>query len=316
MGNNKIILPRRSFLFNLLSMPFVYSSALSASNVEQGSNKKVIDWSHGLPPLFCTAYIDPGILSQQDQEKNVSRYPIALVPQDSREHFRKWRDTVRNYNPDIKLLAYQMVIEETTVPGPGHSILSKTQKSWVTYPGGITPTVTYRTAPNRRQKRIYDPREKEWQENFINACLITLKSYPYDGLFLDQCTIYGKAALNPLVRNKMFLALGETIDKLRNEVGDKILIANSRYNWSSLNGELNESRSEQLAEETGKVSGRYKPRIELFQYYMKNSGDVLQAKTMFRKALENQVFFASSINAQTVKWHQFYDEVMNEYVVV
>lgn len=76
-----------------------------------------------LAPLYAVAYVNPLLPDQQGQETTVAKYPMALVPQDDREPFRKWRDQVRQLNPLIVLLGYQMTSLETTSPGPGHDRL-------------------------------------------------------------------------------------------------------------------------------------------------------------------------------------------------
>jgi hypothetical protein len=278
----------------------------------QASELAGFGWSHGMPPLFCTAYIDPGIDSQKGQERFVAKYPLALVPQDDRKHFRRWRDDVRNINPEIKLLAYQMVIEETTVPGPGHDFLRQVKDSWVSYPGGYTPTVTFRTAVGKRDHRIYDPRSNEWQNRFLEACHKTLNSYPYQGLFLDQCTVYAKAALIPSVRDEMHAALQSALYELRKAHPDKIIIGNSRYSWGGLNGEMNESRPLDMAKESSHYQWHVKPRYELFHYYMNSHLDEV-AKDLFVKAISNQMFYGAGINAQTVRWYPFMDDVLSEH---
>lgn len=286
-------------------------------STELDNNNKTINWSQGIKPLFCTAYIDPGIDVQKNQEKCVAKYPIALVPQDNRKHFVRWRDKVRGINPNIKLMGYQMVIEETAVPGPGHDILRTIDNSWVKYPGGYTLKVTYKTAPEKNKyKRVFDPRQPEWQRGFIESCEATLNSYPFDGLFLDQCTIYIKAAINPITRSEMHEALNETLHELRRRVGDKILLGNSRYNWEALNGEMNESRPAELVNETRLTEKHYQPRLELFHYYMKNFNEPEKVRAMFQLALNNKVFFGTSINAQTVRWHELFDELLNNYTII
>lgn len=280
------------------------------------SESKTINWSQGMKPLFCTAYIDPGIDIQKNQEHFVAKYPLALVPQDDRKHFVLWRDKVRNINPDIKLLGYQMVIEETTVPGPGHDIMRALNNPWVKYPGGYIPRVTYKTAPKENPyKRIFDPRKQEWQKAFIDSCMAVLDSYPFDGLFLDQCTIYAKAAIVPATRLEMFQALDETLHKLRRSVGDKILIGNSSYNWAALNGEMNESRPTKLPKETRLTEEYFQPRLELF-YYLKNINESEKVRAMLQLALNNKAFFGTSINHQTVRWHKLFDEVLSDYTIV
>lgn len=311
------MIDRREFVKNLsiasagLMLPALNACAQSQNKV--WSFGKQLSWTNGVPPLFCLAYIDPGIKVQQGQEQQVAKYPIALVPQDSRRHHKAWRDRIKNINPDIKMLAYQMVIEETTVPGPGHDVLRSLKDSWVKYPGGFKPTVTYKTAVNQRQFSIYDPRIAEWQEGFIKACDAVFSDYPYDGLFLDQCTIYGKAAINPMTRKDMFDALQEVILILREKYPHKIIVGNSRYSWQGLNGEMNESRPKDIVKESQPFTGHVTPRYELFHHYMKDHSQVDTAKAMMRLAIENNMYFGAGINAQTVRWYDFMDEVLAEY---
>ena len=267
-----------------------------------------------MKPLYCLAYINPGVESHKDQEKYVAKYPIALVPQDERSYYRKWKDDVKTLNPDLKFLAYQMVIEETTVPGPGHEHMRRfAQNAWATYPGGFTPTITFSTSVTKKRKRIYDPRSEVWQDSFINACEKTLESYPYEGLFLDQCTVYAKAALLPQARAEMMIGLEQTLIRLRERFPDKLILGNSSYNLTGLNGEMNEGRENDLAKEMAYYQGHADPRIELFHYYMQGQDDITTAKEKFKIALANKAFFGTGVNAQTIRWYDFFDEILNEY---
>jgi len=278
------------------------------------AGKPLIDWSYGMRPLFCIAYIDPGIKSQQGQEEQVAKYPIALVPQDDRAHFRWWRERVRRLNPNIKMLAYQMVIEETTVPGPGHDVMRSAEKSWF-HRGEISPTVTYRTSTSAKRKRIFDPRLDEWQEKFLSACDQTLRSDDYAGIFLDQCTIYRSIIRNPIVYREMTDALQQTLLALRERHPSKIIIGNSRDSWLGLNGEMNESRPKDLKKETRILPDRGSSRLELFHYYMQNHHDTEAARKLFLLALENKAFFGVNVNAQTVREYKFIDEVLDDYII-
>lgn len=289
--------------------PFILGSSSSVT-------KQSIDWSHGHKPLFCVAYIDPGIDSQKGQEAEVAKYPIALVPQDNRLRFRRWRDRVRRLNPDIKLLAYQMVIEETGVPGPGHDVMRALKNSWVRYKGGIVPTVTFRTNVSNKRKRIFDPRHEPWQQALVQACQITLLSDDYDGLFLDQCTVYDKAALDPRVKREMLAALGTTLDTLRNSLPNTLIIGNSHYSWPALNGEMNENRPKQAAKEFLIDERRRLPRVELFHKYYRNGDAVGELERYFKIALENKAFFGCALNAQTTRWLPMFDRVLANYEIV
>ena len=317
--NNKL-LARRDFIKQvatgafLISMPNIVNA--DNSNIIQPASK-IIDWSSGMKPLYCLAYINPGVESHKGQEASVAKFPIAMVPQDDRSYYRQWKDDVKAINPDLKFLAYQMVIEETTVPGPGHEYIRRHAKNaWATYPGGFTPTVTFSTSVTKKRKRIFDPRSEVWQDAFIKACEITLESYPYEGLFLDQCTVYTKAALLPQVRMEMMIGLEQTLIRLREKFPTKLIVGNTRYSLSGLNGEMNEGREQDLAEEMAYYEYHVEPRIELFHYYMKNHDDTETATEKFKLALANKAFFGTGINAQTIRWYDFIDEVLSEYTVI
>ena len=262
-----------------------------------------------IPPLFCVAYVTPDAFGQRGQEPMVAKYPLALVPQDNRLHFKRWRDRVKAINPGIVLLGYQMVIEETMVPGPGHDRLRKAQNSWCVYPGGIIPTVE--SKPKRM--RIFDPRNPEWRDSFLEACRHTLSSYPFDGLFLDQCSVFYKAHPLQGVRQEMKVALQETLLELRREFPKAILVGNSRESWSGLNGEMNEGRPDTLAKEFEFFSGHVLPRVELCQTYLRRDNDVETVKREMSLAHQYGGFYGACVNAQHVLWFDIFDEIIAKY---
>ncbi len=311
---------RRDFLGAMAaaSIPDMIIAALHGGSEQAAeSAKAVIDWSGGVPPLFCVAYIDPGIDSQKQQEGRVARYPMAIVPQDDREHFVAWRDKVREINPDIKLFGYQMVIEETTVPGPGHEVLRRADRAWIKFPGGYAPVVTQKLCDGRtRDYRIFDPRVKQWQDLFIESCLTTLESYSYQGLFLDQCTIFNKAAPVSSMKEEMIDALNVTLSNLRKEVGNKILIGNSSLSWTALNGEMNESRPEDMYDEFNENVQHYKPRVEMYMNRISSEKARMTISSMFERAIKYKAYFGVSENYQTVKWYDEFDKVLDRYSLV
>lgn len=269
-----------------------------------------LSWTGGIPPLFCTAYIDPTIPSQAGQEATVARYPIALVPQDSSRPFRHWRDRVRKINPGISLLAYQMVIEETTVPGPGHDRLAKVRNSWATYPFGYTPTVQPRPGIVRR---IYDPRSVEWQDALVAACEVTMKSYPYSGLFLDQCTIFRSAAISAADRQEMLVALEHTLLRIRQTLPDTMIVGNSSFSFPSLNGELNENRPDDLAAERATDEHQF-PRWNFLQILRSDVDANPSALTALAEvAFRHQCFFGATDTYQRVYWPRLFAEIADRY---
>src|SRR5207247_1377934 len=105
---------------------------------------------------------------------------------------------------------------------------------------------------------------------FLEACRITLQSYPYDGLFLDQCTVFEKAHPLPGVRAEMRQALQITLQRLRQEFPNTILIGNSSYNWQGLNGELDEGRPENMLAELAPFNGHTQPTKDLYNTILKD----------------------------------------------
>ena len=257
-----------------------------------------------MPRLYCIAYIDPDIPSQANQESTIARYPLALVPQDSRRSHAQWRDRIKQLNPNILMLAYQLVIEETTVPGPGHDRLRLIKDSWCVHPDGHLPTV------QPKAFRVYDPREVEWQEGFLEACRITLNSYPYAGLFLDQCTVYDIAHPKPTVRAQMRQALQATLLRLREEFKNIILIGNASENWQGLNGEMNEGRPEQMLKENAPYSGHVPPAMDLYFTALKNPRDFERVKREMTLAHSQGAYYSAALDYQHVLWFDAFDEIM------
>jgi hypothetical protein len=260
------------------------------------------------PLLFCTAYITPDAPGQSGQEATVARYPLVLVPQDTRAAFVSWRNRVNELNPSIVMLGYQLVIQETSVPGPGHDQLRRIKDAWCIYPGGIVPIV--QASPSGQRARIYDPRKKEWQRAFLAACRATLASYPFHGLFLDQCTVYQRAHILESARAEMRQALQETLLELRKEFPNALLVGNSSYSWTGLNGELNEGRFHDMKSELVPFSGHVSPRIELYQSLIHSADDIETVKREMAAAHAHGAFYGASVDYQHVLWFESFNDLI------
>lgn len=287
------------------------SNNLFAYNNERKSNTKLPYFPENLniPPLFCIAYVSPNVKSQKNQEKIVAKYPLVIVPQDQRYDFIRWRDKVKSFNPNIKMLGYHMVIEETDVPGPGHDILRKVNNSWCVYPGGILPMVD--AVP--RKMRIYDPRKQDWRSGFLDGCRKTLSAYPYDGLFLDQCSVFMKSSPFPKVREEMRMAIQDTLLELRKEFPNKLLIGNSRFSWAGLNGEMNEFRLNEIEKELRKDQSHSLPRVELVQTYLKDANDIDTVIKEMSVVHAHGGFYGTCVKAQHVLWFEEFDRVIYSF---
>lgn len=302
---------RRSFIRSSLG---AIASSISGLGIAQNLSKynaTLLPTKTFIPPLFCTAYVTPNAPGQAGQEKIVARYPLANVPQDNSPIFRQWRDKVKTLNPNIMLLGYQVVIQETVVPGPGHERLNKVKNSFCVYPGGMTPTVPGAFPGNF--SRIYDPRTPEWRTGFLEACNATLASYPYSGLFLDQCTIFGRAHPFPWVRAEMLSALQDALTELRKMHPNVILVGNSSYNFSGLNGEMNEGRPGDITKEMSVFSGHIQPRIEMVQTMLKHANDVETVRREMALAHAVGAFYGACVEGTHVLWFDIFDEVLAAY---
>lgn len=320
MGSNEkwesdeFLISRRRFVqlsLGTLAAAGLGLSPISARHAEsgafrsaQGSMREVLD----VPPLFCTAWISPWLAGQGGQEEVIAKYPMALVPQDVRPEARQWMSRIKELNPDIILLSYQIVIEETAVPGPGHDIMRQLKNAWCVYPGGLVPDV--HVPPTKRRMRVFDPRHPAFGPALIEACNSVMASYPYDGLYLDQCTIYMIASLIPSVRNEMHIALQEALLALRREFPNTIIVGNSRYNWVGLNGEMVENRPNDIAQECVPFDGHQKPHIELVQSYLKSSDDIAIVKRDMAMAHACGALYGACVNNQHVLWFKAFDGVI------
>lgn len=277
-------------------------SARASAKVLSGPDFKV-------PPLYCVAYITPKIPDQAGQEKTIARYPMTLVPQAVDRQSIKWRDTIKSINPDIIMLGYHDVIDQTTVPGPGHVHMSKITDAWATRPDGVRSA----TGPASKRRYIYDPRKPSFQNALVEACQIVMDSYPYDGLLLDQCTIYRAAHPDASVREEMLAALREAILKVRQALPNAILIGNSSYDFPGLNGEMLENRPSTARQEIKPFPQHTKPEINLFQLAIDNPNQIDKVKTNMALAHELGASFGCGVNYQHVLWYDFFDDVMRDY---
>lgn len=313
-GKRDNTLSRRTFLqasmAGLAGLAFA-SQSLKPSPVGALNPPTNVRVDPRMPPLFCIAYVDPEISSQAGQEAAIARYPLTIVPQSVRPAQMRWRDDIKELNPKILMLGYQIVIEETMVPGPGHDQMRRAQNSWCVYPGGHKPTVDVGTS--RRNLRLFDPRNPEWQEAFLNACRATLESYPYDGLFLDQCSVFEKAHPFPNIKAEMRHALQATLLRLRQEFPNTLLIGNSSYNWQGLNGELNEGRIAALTTELAAFDGHATPTIELYHSLLHHPHDVETVRREMALTHARGALYSASTNYQQILWFDLFDDVIAQH---
>ncbi len=290
-------------------------SSLSQRTLSYSAMKNKIGWSHGMKPLYCLAYIDPEYKPHKGQESSIAKYPIAVIPQEASSKYDSFRRRLSELNPQQKVLAYQMTLDEHVVPGPGHELLMGLQNSWLTLPGGIVPTLSTPSG-NILRPRIFDPRNPVFRHYFVKACELLINEKGFDGIFLDNCTIYGRFSNIPFFGDSLMKGLQQLVEDIRTALPNAILIGNTRYDWSGLNGEMNEGRPNELSKETSFYEDHTEPTISMYHYYMKDNNDLANAEKNFRLALANNCFFGTAINAQTIKWYPFFDKVLSEFEIV
>lgn len=295
-------------------------AALISSVINESSaaivQKTKIEWSQGMKPLYCLAYIDPLNKLHKNQEQFIARYPITVIPQDSQASYFQFRNRLRKLNPDQKVLAYQVVLDENELRGPGHERIRKLNNSWLELPGGVVPTINVKSGGKYKEFRLYDPRDPLFRSEFVESCKTMVNKNGFDGIFLDNCTIYARFASVPFWGDELKAALQQLILEVRDALPNAILIGNSRYNWDGLNGEMNEGRPNELAQEMTSYPGHVEPAISFYHYYMKNNNDVIEAEKHLKLAIENQCFFGTGINAQTIKWYPFFDSILSKYEII
>lgn len=260
-----------------------------------------------IPPLFCTAYINPTVTGQAGQEAIVAKYPLSLVPQDIRAPFKRWRDKVKTLNPTQVMLGYLSVNNEVFVPGPGHDAINKARGEWARWPTGHIPTAY------NPPRRLFDLRSPKWRESFMEACRVTLASYPYDGLYLDNCSVFRITHPLPSVRSEMLASLQKALLQLRAEFPRTLLVGNTRHDFKGLNGEMNENRIGEMGGEMGDFPGHHSPRMELHQTLLKNANDVETVEKEMRETFRYGGFFSAAMNYQQVLWFDIFDEVVTKY---
>ncbi len=290
---------------SIINTPLAYS-AVGPALLSTESQKRLAK-IETIPKLFCTAYITPNAPGQENQEHLAAKYPLIIVPQDTRDHFVSWRNKVRELNPNIIMLAYQMVIEETAVPGPGHDRVREVINPWCKYTNCTVPMV----GPTNRRRRLVDPRVIDWQQGFLDACYKTLTSYDYDGLFLDQCDVFNIASPITAVRNEMRAALQSTLLKLRAIIPNNIIIGNSMHSWAELNGEMNEARIKSIPNELNVFNHHKKPVVELVQSRLSGNLDKKLILSQMALAHSYGAFYGAAFDYQHILWINEFDTIIN-----
>lgn len=138
--------------------------------------------------LFCIAYLDPKNPEHNalGQAETVGRYDLAIVNLlEPTRDCGPWLDVARRINPDLKVIAYVQVATQDFTPSvSGMTTRQAHSLAWL-------PGETY-------NGRLYSGYQSHaWQDAFHAACDATLRAYPVDGLFFDNCAVWSRHVRRP-----------------------------------------------------------------------------------------------------------------------
>lgn len=215
--------------------------------------------------LFSTCYT---ITKTPEEAAIAAKYDLLIVNQDAGASHLAWLNAVKTLKPTIKIIAYQIVSEEPgQAPGPGNTILmarsrwdAAQQEPWLMTASG---DIAAFTVSGWKRKRMFDYRLPVWQSAFKDACAAVFATFPYDGMFFDNCTAsWGKhQPANPSASQ----SLQSVLLDVRRMYPEKWFIGNGVENWLGLNGEMNEGRILDL-NELIPVSGQIVPNVNCFSF--------------------------------------------------
>lgn len=245
--------------------------------------------------LFCIAYLDALLPAHNAlvQALTIAKYDLAIVPLMTRkESVLPWLNVVRATNPLLKLLAYVQVATEDKT----HSVSGDVQLQ--AHPNAWLPGLLYNS------RRYADYRSSAWQDSFLSACDATLNTYPVEGLFLDNCAVWGGHVRFQNDGPLQAEALQSVITELRDRHPGIVLIGNTSDKWTHLNGELNENRQATYSIELQSSYRHTTPEMKLAHIY---SDDPVAITVAYEQAKSFGAWFGASPSAQNVKWYPCFD---------
>lgn len=243
--------------------------------------------------LFCIAYLDPTKPDHDAmaQAAVVAKYDLAIVVllDPEKRNCAPWLDAAKALNPDLKLLAYVQAATQDTTPTVSGMVTRQA------HPLAWLPGETY-------YGRLYsDYRSSAWQDAFNAACEATLRAYPIDGLFFDNCAVWAGHVRRPDDGPAMAEALQSAITEQRHRHPSAILIGNTADKWTHLNGSLNESRPGAYQAELQHSRRHTAPEMRMAHLF---SDDPAQIAAAYKEAKKYGAWFGASPNPQVVKWYE------------
>lgn len=240
-----------------------------------------------------------------------AKYDLLIVNQNTSTVAKAWYDSIKVLNPNIKLLAYLIVNHEPgTAPGAGNDILRDAnrwnavqQEPWLLTAEGYIKAIQL---DGWKSRRLYDYEKAIWKENFKLACDAIFAAYPFDGLFLDNCTA-NWAAYAPRVVEKT-TALQTALLDLRRAYPSKWIVGNGMENWMGLNGEMNEGRLGQVSELTP-VTGQVVPNVNCFLSITTASTPNTDLQTAYNAVKPYGAWYGVQRNDNVLYWPSLFDTI-------
>ena len=92
------------------------------------------------PPIYVVAYMLPASQTTPEQTQldieTIAKFPMAITGQETWAN--PWHQQIKNINPDIKLLPYQMIAQDRTIHANLRlcgTALADLQDPWITLMG-------------------------------------------------------------------------------------------------------------------------------------------------------------------------------------
>ena len=283
-------------------------------------------------PLMLTAYIDAAQPAQQGQEATVAKYPLVVTGSTVTTLQNQWRATVKALNPDIKILGYVLGNERSTQFNPGRAIwqalpVSPAVECNFIY-NGLTHYPTLTNLPGGF--RLFDYRYSGYTQALIDVIGATINSQAgiYDGVFIDNCTVFTGAQPSSYngyvgdshgvenypgaaaIRAEMLEALQETLTAARAAFPDIMILGNSSFNFTHINGEMNEGRPEDYAAELPSIPGQTLPGLNVGMLLEPSGVSEATIIAAMNTVHSYDGIFTYSRNFQHAEWFDFYDPIM------
>ncbi len=230
----------------------------------------------------CAIFYGTGNLATD--AANLATYPLLILPQANDAATIAWRNSIKAINPGILMLGYQMVASDAhTVPGPGNAIMPN--YGYCRDASGAVILVN--------NVALHDYRHSYWRSAFLRACQTVMGSYPWDGLFLDNCAVWSNMSTDPGVLSVMQSSLQQALADLRTLFPQSLLTGNSAQHFGSLNGELHENYTDAFSEP------HVQPEINIVGQIVSSFTDPLVASTIAEAVQQNATVCLTLANYET-----------------